>query len=50
MTFLKFLLEYVQLQDCQNRIYCHQEHIKLSNELLLIYTHQDLSHISHPLF
>ena len=25
-------------------------HIELSNELLLIYIHQDLLHMSHPLF
>ena len=44
-------LEYVKLESCQNRLhYNYYEHTKLSNEFLLIHTHQDLSHTPHPLF
>ena len=44
-----FLSKYVQLQSNKSKLLCHL-HTKLSNELLLICTHRDLLHVTHPLF
>ena len=48
INFLNFL-ENVQPQNCQNRFHYHHLHTNLSNEFLLIHTHQDLLHMPHPL-
>ena len=51
----EFPLEYVQPQSCQNRLHrkmhshYYHSHTKLSNEFLLIHTHQALLHLFHSL-
>ena len=38
----KFILEYTKLQSYQGMLHYHHLQVKLSNEFLLIRTHQDL--------
>ena len=49
LCIFKFLLEYIHLQNCQTTLHYHHLQINLSNEFLLICTHQDLLHMPHAL-
>ena len=53
LWIFSFLLEFVQLKTCQRRLHLRYASIittYLSNEFLLIYTHQKLIHMFHPFF
>ena len=46
-----FFQNMINSKTIKNILHCYMvSHTKLSNELLLIYTYQDLLHTSHPLF
>ena len=43
-------LKYVQLQCHQNILHYHHQHIMISNEFMLICTHQNFWRAPHPMF
>ena len=48
--FIFIFIVSLELQNYQSMLHLHHSHTKLSNEVQLTVTHQDLLHKPHPLF